>query len=266
MVIYAAEGCGVIFRSDLLKRDIVAKRHGRLRMESTASPRFQHSRTGFTSDFFSKLAFAEQQDLNSFMIRVRPSPNVRISALKTVRLANKEAIYRERIEDGLNFTMKSGDSFADEWTTSRSNLDSKCKTIPENSLAKKLIARIVPRGSTAQDRRELAFIANTNALMKPYKEQQASVFFNDGSSPCSLSASSLWTKRHGASMSLQLPDRSFEECPEVWHVYAVQCFLSGDKVCLSPCEHHASLIFVEKMIFSLYKFEFLVCRTVPLLH
>jgi hypothetical protein len=26
------------------------------------------------------------------------------------------------------------------------------------------------------------------------------------------------------------------------------------------------LIFVEKMIFSLYKFEFLVCRTVPLLH
>jgi hypothetical protein len=115
---------------------------------------------------------------------------------------------------------------------------------------------VIPRGAQVGDRREMAFIANMNTLVRPYKEQRATAFFhgtlrdaNGQQRPPAQGSTARGGESRGTcggSMaegghSVRLPSRPFEECPEAWHVYAVQCFLSGDQVLptLGPISIHA---------------------------
>lgn len=257
MVIYAAEGCSLIFKSELVKRDPLAKRHGRSPVKALNPPRFLHSRGDLTGDGapLSTYGYHEDPFLNTFLSSAVSSPNVRITGLKTVRTAKEEP--RKDDEPGLNFIWRVNDPKRDQLVTSRAksavntprnlvrggNQSERCWTAPLSQ---------VPRGAKMHDKREMAYVANVNLLAKSYKEQSAALFFskmsnteNDASArlwPDSLAANRAFALSGGSgsenvqssALPLQLPSSSFEECPEAWHVYAVQCFLSGDQVMLRP--------------------------------
>ena len=90
-MIFAAEGCGVVFKSDLIKRDLAAQRLGRSSAKHVPTPRFLHSRSSYPGldSFFSTINFPENPYLDTFMGPpcAGDVPNVRLSFLKTFRAA-----------------------------------------------------------------------------------------------------------------------------------------------------------------------------------
>ena len=253
MVIFAAEGCGVIFKSDLQKRDTLARRRGQLSVQPRPSPRY-----------FSAFAGPHNPYLDTFMCKPPTPANVRISSLRTVQSAKSGSRHGSKIDEdiGLNFTksLKPMNRFQDaEEYSGISSLSSRSRTKPRGSISERCwtATAAVPRGAQAADRREIAFVANMNSLVRPYKEQCAAAFFAGHGTQIAHAQHGAWPAARGrmypeaanrklsapgrsnmeeGGCSVQLPSRPFEECPEAWHVYAVQCFLTGDQVLL-----HATL-------------------------
>ena len=249
MVVYAAQGCGIIFQSDLVKRDLLAKRRGRLPVQPVATRRFSHSRGPFPGGATSStFGHNENSFLNTFLGATVSSQNVRIASLRTVRTVRQQD--PERDDDaGLNFIWRMNDYDKDQVNSCRTGLGpqtprSFCGSGSRTDRCWTASTSIVPRGAKAYDRREMAYIANMNSIVRPYKEQTAALFFRNKDNDADPSNRGRIFKKgpqqpeHGqnpevsqrSAFPLPLPSRPFEECPEAWHVYAVQCFLSGDQV------------------------------------
>ena len=207
MGIFAAEGCGVLFQSDLIKRDLLAKRQGRLPVKPITSPRFLHSRAAVPGDEPIRYNSAEHVGnlfLDTFLSRPATSSNVRITSLRSVIGARREQ--KAAIEGpGLNFVWKSAEH--DEPLPQ----DARAVRSPRGSRSvmgaggvtdrfwERRLPSAVPRGSKAHDRREMAFVANLNTLVKPYKEQNAAAFFRRCThSHCTELLHNCWLRRTAA--------------------------------------------------------------------
>mmetsp|Transcript_11414 Transcript_11414/g.31835 ORF Transcript_11414/g.31835 Transcript_11414/m.31835 type:complete len:184 (+) Transcript_11414:42-593(+) len=88
----------------------------------------------------------------------------------------------------------------------------------------------IPKGLDVHQRRELSFVADFNAMAKPFKEQRAANFFSRDTLKPSASPH---IDDADPPIPLRVPSRTFEESPREWEIYALQCFLSGNKARIS---------------------------------
>jgi hypothetical protein len=85
---YALKGCGIICRSELVKRDLDAQKSGRRPVSAILPPRFEHSRRFYIGGgaYVSSTSgsFPENPVLDACLVEQQPLINQRVSVLKSV--------------------------------------------------------------------------------------------------------------------------------------------------------------------------------------
>jgi hypothetical protein len=85
---YALKGCGIVCRSDLVKRDLDAQKLGRRPVSALLPPRFEHSRRFYIGEgaYISSVsgAFPENPVLDACLVEQQPLINQRVNVLKSV--------------------------------------------------------------------------------------------------------------------------------------------------------------------------------------